>query len=76
MPMKIQFLSYFVILFLETLKKNVVFGRLSQFIVLCTFLYASKFFLYKKEPNSMKVRSKSEQRAKVHRVWFLGSTKE
>ena len=32
--------------------------------------------LYKKEPNSVKYRSKSEPRTDLHRVWLFGSTED
>ena len=75
MPMKIQILSYFVILFLGKFNEFSAFMVYFTIFLLCVFFHGSKIFLYDKEPNSMKVRSKSEQIAKVHRVWFLGSTK-
>ena len=40
------------------------------------FAFLSTILPCSSEPNSMKVRSKSEQIAKVHRVWFGECTKE
>ena len=52
-----------------------IFSSKAFFIVKCISAVPSLYLLSFSEPNSMKVRSKSEQKAKVHRVW-LGGTRE